>query len=93
MPWFVATNMVPFLSANFFVATPAQYARSAMRAIGYGSETIPYWTHVLQIYLQQLFLDWVMNKMMYEIMMSRRKKGQGEGRGPVPSPTVGDPVG
>ena len=93
MPWFVATNMVPVLSANFFVATPAQYARSAMRAIGYGSEAIPYWTHVLQVYLQHFFLDWVMNSMMYEFMMSWRKTGQGDGRKPFPFPTVEDPVG
>ncbi|XP_078447464.1 very-long-chain 3-oxoacyl-CoA reductase 1-like isoform X2 [Wolffia australiana] len=62
VPCYVVTNITPGMKSSFFVPTASEYARSAVRSIGYESLCIPYWPHFLQYLLVRLcpaefFLD------------------------------------
>ncbi|KAK9108350.1 hypothetical protein Syun_024361 [Stephania yunnanensis] len=54
LPLYVATNMAARVASvegpSLFTPSPDDYARAAIRCIGYDSITSPYWAHALQWY-------------------------------------------
>ncbi|XP_078434747.1 very-long-chain 3-oxoacyl-CoA reductase 1-like [Wolffia australiana] len=79
IPWIVATKMVPTFKPSMFVPTPSQYANSALRCVGYGSEVMPYWSHVLQTVLMQFPADFIMNWATFKSLMDVRNQMKRQG--------------
>ncbi|CAA6668250.1 unnamed protein product [Spirodela intermedia] len=68
------TNITPTLRPSFFIATPSQYACSAIRCIRYGPECIPYWSHFILYYLVQLSpADCIVNRVLLRSALQKRK--------------------
>ncbi|CAA6673985.1 unnamed protein product [Spirodela intermedia] len=58
---------------SFFIATPSQYACSAIRCIRYGPECIPYWSHFILYYLVQLSpADCIVNRVLLRSALQKR---------------------
>ncbi|XP_078447516.1 very-long-chain 3-oxoacyl-CoA reductase 1-like [Wolffia australiana] len=81
VPSYVVTNLTPGLKPSFFIPTPSQYARSAVRCIGYESQLIPYWSHFLEYALYKLcpaefILDKLVLKASLRIRMRSAKRAK-----------------
>ncbi|CAA6673987.1 unnamed protein product [Spirodela intermedia] len=73
IPFYVVTNITPTLRPSFFIATPSQYACSAIRCIRYGPECIPYWSHFILYYLVQLSpADCIVNRVLLRSALQKR---------------------
>ncbi|CAA7405081.1 unnamed protein product [Spirodela intermedia] len=74
VPFYVATKMVAFRQSSFFSPIPTQYAKSAVKFIGYESRCMTYWPHFLQWCLLTLVPDRIINGFRLQHGLSRRKK-------------------
>jgi 17beta-estradiol 17-dehydrogenase / very-long-chain 3-oxoacyl-CoA reductase len=72
---FVTTKLAKIKKSSFFVPSPADYARSAVRAIGYESVTSPYWTHALQLWVMAMLPEDVVTRITHNMHLDIRKKG------------------
>ncbi|CAA7405068.1 unnamed protein product [Spirodela intermedia] len=66
--------MVAFRQSSFFSPIPTQYAKSAVKFIGYESRCMTYWPHFLQWCLLTLVPDRIINGFRLQHGFSRRKK-------------------
>nr|GMD51413.1 very-long-chain 3-oxoacyl-CoA reductase 1-like [Ipomoea batatas] len=48
VPLYVATKMISVRKSSFFIASTDEYAKAALRWIGYEARCTPYWPHSLQ---------------------------------------------
>ncbi|XP_047332823.1 very-long-chain 3-oxoacyl-CoA reductase-like protein At1g24470 [Impatiens glandulifera] len=81
VPLYVSTKMaakVAFLKGNptMFVPSSDDYARAAIRRIGYESRCTPYWTHSFQWFLVSLLPEFVIDAWRLSIGIQRREKGR-----------------
>lgn len=78
VPLFVATKLAKIKKASLFVASPSQYARAALAAIGYEVVVSPFWSHAFQMYfllnLPECFVAWLTKKMHMDIRRKGMKK-------------------
>lgn len=85
VPLFVTTKLAKLKKASFFVPSPANYARSALNAIGYEAVTSPYWPHALQMWLLNSLPEpmstMITKNMHLDIRRKGMKKLQGEKAG------------
>jgi 17beta-estradiol 17-dehydrogenase / very-long-chain 3-oxoacyl-CoA reductase len=51
VPLFVTTKLAKLKKPSIFVPTPINYAKSALKCIGYEPLISPYWSHALQLYI------------------------------------------
>uniref|UniRef100_A0A6A7FRW9 Short-chain dehydrogenase reductase acting with nad or nadp as acceptor n=2 Tax=Hirondellea gigas TaxID=1518452 RepID=A0A6A7FRW9_9CRUS len=75
LPLFVTTKLSKIRKPSFFVCTPAAYARSAVKAIGYESTTSPYWTHKIQLWLLSALPKFLVTNHLKSIHLALRKRG------------------
>jgi len=50
VPALVVSKMSKVRRSSLFAPSPSQFVRSAISSIGYGSYSIPYWAHALQLW-------------------------------------------
>lgn len=75
VPMFVATKLAKIRKASLFVASPKQYAKAAVAAIGFETVVSPYWSHALQVYLLTNLPEWIVSKLVMNMHMGIRKAG------------------
>ena len=75
VPMFVATKLAKIRKASLFVASPKQYAKAAVAAIGFETVVSPYWSHALQVYLLTNLPEWIVSKIVMNMHMGIRKAG------------------
>lgn len=75
IPLFVTTKLAKIRHASLFVPTPGDYARAAVKAIGYESLTSPYWTHALQLWLMAVLPEDIVTRLTMNMHLDIRKKG------------------
>ncbi|XP_078447485.1 very-long-chain 3-oxoacyl-CoA reductase 1-like [Wolffia australiana] len=74
VPLYVATKMVAYRGSSFFAPIAEEYAKSAVRFIGYEPRCMTYWPHFLQWCLATLVPDFIINHFRLQHGLSRRKK-------------------
>lgn len=72
----VATKMASIRTPSFFTPSPDTYAHAAVRYIGYEQWCTPYWTHALLWLLISLVHEPVVDKMILDVALDVRTKGQ-----------------
>jgi 17beta-estradiol 17-dehydrogenase / very-long-chain 3-oxoacyl-CoA reductase len=72
---FVTTKLAKIRKASLFVPSPEDYARAAVKAIGYDSLVIPYWTHALQLWAMSMLPESFVTKYTLSMHADIRKKG------------------
>ncbi|CAM0901827.1 unnamed protein product [Alopecurus aequalis] len=61
IPLYVATKMSPVKGDSRFIPSPEEYAKAAIRCIGYEPRCVPYWRHSIQWFLASLMPDSALN--------------------------------
>lgn len=61
IPLYVATKMSPVKGDSPFIPSPEEYAKAAIRSIGYEPRCAPYWRHSIQWFLASLMPDSALN--------------------------------
>ncbi|KAG0501045.1 hypothetical protein HPP92_001117 [Vanilla planifolia] len=72
IPFYVATKMVSIEKPSVFVPSPAQYAKAAIRCIGYEPLCTPYWSHAVQWGLLSLLPDLVLDAWRLRVGLRKR---------------------
>lgn len=75
VPFFVATKLAKIKKASLFVASPSQYARAAVAAIGFEDVVSPFWTHALQLWFLMSLPEYLGAKIVEMSHLDIRKKG------------------
>ena len=75
VPFYVTTKLAKLRHASLTVATPAQYARAAIKAIGGGPLVSPYWSHALQFCVYQSLPEWLLASVANSMHLGIRKAG------------------
>lgn len=75
VPLFVATKLAKIRNASLTVASPADYARAAVAAIGYEVVVSPYWSHAIQLWLLSHLPEWVVIALTMNLHQGIRKAG------------------
>lgn len=74
IPLYVATKMSPVKGASPFIPSPEEYARAALRCIGYEARCVPYWRHSVQWFLASLVPDAALNHWRLQIGIRKRNE-------------------
>lgn len=78
VPLYVATKMASEVAAiegsSLFTPSPDDYARAAVRQIGYEARCMPYWAHSLQWCFARLLPEAVLDAWRLSIGIRRRDK-------------------
>ncbi|GAV75600.1 adh_short domain-containing protein [Cephalotus follicularis] len=78
VPLYVATKMASKVASieksSLFIPTPDNYARAAIRHIGYEARCTPYWAHSLQWCFANLLPEAALDAWRLSIGISRREK-------------------
>ncbi|KAM7252539.1 hypothetical protein ACFE04_024422 [Oxalis oulophora] len=78
VPLYVATNMTSNVAAinksSLFIPTPEDYAKAAIRFIGYEARCIPYWAHAVQCCFVTLLPESLLDEWRLSIGITRRNK-------------------
>merc|ERR1712118_512901 len=95
-PLYVTTKLAKIRKASLTTPTPAGYAASAVRCIGYEADISPYWAHyvmmgVAKALLQGLVAGWInsMHRGIRKKALAKKDKGQLGGPGGVPGGEAG----
>jgi len=75
VPLYVTTKLAKLRHASLTVATPAQYARASLRAIGGAAVVSPYWSHALQMSLFNMLPESFVASVTNSMHLSIRKAG------------------
>jgi len=75
MPYFVVTNMSKIRRASFTTPTAADYAKAAVKQIGYNGLLSPYPVHAAIFFVLQFVPDVVMDKIVYSMHATIKRKG------------------
>lgn len=75
VPFFVATKLAKLKKASLFVASPSQYARAAVAAIGFEDVVSPFWTHALQLWFLMSLPEYIGAKAVEWSHLGIRKAG------------------
>ncbi|XP_062197925.1 very-long-chain 3-oxoacyl-CoA reductase 1-like [Phragmites australis] len=67
IPLYVATKMSPVKSDSPFIPSTEEYAKAAVRCIGYESRCVPYWRHSVQWFFASLVPDSALNQWRLQI--------------------------
>lgn len=73
-PLFVTTKLAKIRASSLTVPTPSSYAKCAVRAIGYETQTSPYWAHKLQIYIMSFVPDFIIKSQVLGMHLGLRKR-------------------
>ena len=73
-PLFVATKMSKIRRASLGAPSAAQWARAAVRHIGYETTSTPYWFHALQWYSISIAPAWLINWYVLNMHLGIRKR-------------------
>lgn len=73
-PFFVTTKLAKIRHASLTVPSAAQYAKSAVRHIGYESVTSPYWVHALMLYVIDVLPASLVNHYVRGMHLALRKR-------------------
>lgn len=76
VPLYVATKMASIKRSSFLVPSTDDYARAALRSIGYEPRCTPYWPHSLVWVLASCLPDWVIDCWRLKFNLGIRKRGQ-----------------
>uniref|UniRef100_A0A0E0MF43 B-keto acyl reductase n=1 Tax=Oryza punctata TaxID=4537 RepID=A0A0E0MF43_ORYPU len=74
IPLYVATKMSPVKGNSPFIPSPEEYAKAAVRCIGYEPRCVPYWRHSVQWFFASLLPDSVLN--LWRLQVGIRKRNQ-----------------
>ncbi|KAJ1283155.1 hypothetical protein BS78_03G107300 [Paspalum vaginatum] len=74
IPMYVATKMSPVKGDSPFVPSPEEYAKAALRCIGYEARCVPYWRHTVQWSLASLVPDAALNHWRLQIGIRKRNE-------------------
>ena len=75
VPLYVTTKLAKLRNASLTVATPAQYARAALKAIGGGPVVSPYWSHAIQMSLFNTLPEWLVASVTNNMHIGIRRAG------------------
>ena len=75
VPLYVTTKLAKLRKASLTVATPAQYARASLRAIGGAPVVSPYWSHALQMNMFNLLPESLVASVTNSMHLGIRKAG------------------
>ena len=73
-PLFVATKMSKIRKPSIAAPSPAQWARSAVKHIGYETISCPYWFHAVEWYCIAVAPAWLMNMYVLNMHLGMRKR-------------------
>lgn len=73
-PLFVATKMSKIRKPSVAAPSPAQWARAAVKHIGYETTSSPYWFHALQWYIIAAAPAWLINMYLLNLHLGMRKR-------------------
>ncbi|KAF0895475.1 hypothetical protein E2562_013575 [Oryza meyeriana var. granulata] len=74
IPLYVATKMSPVKGCSPFIPSPEEYAKAAVRCIGYAPRCVPYWRHSVQWFFLSLLLDSALNKWRLQVGIRKRNE-------------------
>uniref|UniRef100_A0A7N0UVF1 Uncharacterized protein n=1 Tax=Kalanchoe fedtschenkoi TaxID=63787 RepID=A0A7N0UVF1_KALFE len=78
VPLYVATRMASRVAAihepTMFAPSAEEYARAAIKRIGYEARSMPYWGHALQWHLASAFPEFLVNLWRYSIGIRKRQR-------------------
>lgn len=74
IPLYVATKMSPVKGASPFIPSPEEYARAALRCVGYEARCVPYWRHSVQWFLASLAPDAALNHWRLQTGLQKRNE-------------------
>ncbi|CAL5042498.1 unnamed protein product [Urochloa decumbens] len=74
IPLYVATKMSPVKGDSPFIPSPEEYAKAALRCIGYEARCVPYWRHSVQWFLASLVPDAALNQWRLQIGIRKRNE-------------------
>lgn len=66
--------MSPVQGNSPFIPSPEEYAKAAVRCIGYEPRCVPYWRHSIQRFFASLLPDSVLN--LWRLQVGIRKRNQ-----------------
>ncbi|KAI3699861.1 hypothetical protein L2E82_44457 [Cichorium intybus] len=75
-PLYVATKMSGLRKSSFFVASTNNYARAAIRYIGYEPQCTPYWPHSILWAFAKVLPEYVVEAWWLGVCLAIRKRGQ-----------------
>lgn len=75
VPFYVTTKLAKLRHASLTVATPAQYARAAIKAIGSGVVVSPFWSHHIQFAMYNALPEWLLAFVANKMHLGIRKAG------------------
>ncbi|KAA6427626.1 MAG: hypothetical protein FRX49_02289 [Trebouxia sp. A1-2] len=73
-PLFVATKMSKIRKPSIAAPSPAQWARAAVKHIGYETISCPYWFHAVEWYCIAVAPAWLMNMYVLNMHLGMRKR-------------------
>ena len=73
-PLFVATKMSKIRKPSIAAPSPAQWARSAVKHIGYETISCPYWFHAVEWYCIAVAPAWLMNMYVLNMHLGMRQR-------------------
>ena len=73
-PLFVATKMSKIRTPSVAAPSPAQWARAAVRHIGYETTSCPYWFHAFEWYCISSAPAWVVNMYVLNLHLGMRSR-------------------
>ncbi|XP_062197766.1 very-long-chain 3-oxoacyl-CoA reductase-like protein At1g24470 [Phragmites australis] len=74
IPLYVATKMSPVKGDSPFIPSPEEYAKAAVRSIGYESRCVPYWRHSVQWFFASQVPDSALNQWRLQIGIRKRNE-------------------
>lgn len=74
-PMYVATKMASIRKPSLFAPSPEDYARAAVRYIGYEPRCTPYWAHSLVWFLFSVLPESVADRYVLNMSLGIRHKG------------------
>lgn len=76
VPLYVATKMASIKRSSFLVPSTDDYARAAMRWIGYEPRCTPYWPHSVLWFLARSIPEYAIDTWRLQFNLGIRKRGQ-----------------
>ncbi|KAM3412688.1 hypothetical protein ACQJBY_004054 [Aegilops geniculata] len=73
IPLYVATKMSR-VGNSLFVPSPEEYAKAAVRCIGYEARCVPYWRHSIQCFFASLLPDLALNAWRLRVGIRKRRE-------------------
>jgi len=75
MPYFVVTNMSKIKRPSFTTPTASDYAKAAVKQIGYNGLLSPYPVHAVIFFVLRMIPDFLMTKFVFNLHAKIKKKG------------------